>query len=146
MTVEVLQASPVAARGNRRAATLLVCVLVLSIGWWLWWHGYFVSGHDVDATVTFASTDQRGLLSLRVFAGGDKAYWPELQAGETVRTTLFTGGGDTALTVQFTTARGGPMSWAGPSFAPGTGYRIALQIDADGSVTEKHCVLPCRLR
>lgn len=145
MTDEVLHAAPPAPRGYRGAATLLACALVLSMGW-LRWDGYFVSGHDVDATVTFTGSDQRGLLSLMVFAGGDKAYWPELQAGETVRTTLFTGGGDTALTVQFTTARGGPMSWAGPSFGPGTGYRIALQIDADGSVTEKHCVLPCRLR
>jgi hypothetical protein len=144
VTVEVSHASPPAPRSYLRAATLLACVLVLSMGW-LWWHGYFVSGHDVDATVTFTGSDQRGLLSLRVFAGGDKAYWPELQAGETVRTTLFTGGGDTALTVQFTTAQGGPMSWAGPNFAPGTGYRIALQIDANGSVTGRHCVLPCRL-
>jgi hypothetical protein len=127
--------------GCLRAAALVAALLGL-VGWF-WWHGYFISDHDVDARVTFTGGAGDALQNLLVVAGPDKASWPTLQAGESVRTTLFTDGGDTTLFVQFV-LQGQQVDWYGPDFPVGTGYRIALQVDASGSVTEEHCVLPCQ--
>lgn len=124
-------------------SVVLGCVLVV-LAVWLWWRGSFVYGHDVDARVTFAASGLQELRKLRLIAGADKAYWPELRAGDSVRTTLFTEGEDTSLIIQFV-IQGREVSWHGPTFPAGTGYRIAIQVDSSGQVSEQHCVLPCQL-
>ena len=124
-------------------SVVLGCVLaVLAV--WLWWRGSFTAGHDVDARVTFATSGPQKLRKLRLIAGADKAYWPELRAGGSVRTTLFTEGEDSSVTMQFV-IHGREVSWHGPTFPAGTGYRIAVQVDSSGRVAEQHCVLPCQL-
>jgi hypothetical protein len=103
-----------------------------------------VGGHDVDARVTFVGKPAGRLRGLRLTAGADKAYWSELSTGETVRSTLFTQREDTTVNMQFVTDAG-TVSWQGPRFPSGTGYRIAIRVDADGGVSEEHCLLPCPL-
>ena len=144
MTVEVAHHGGRSSPNGYVRGVALACALLGLIGW-LWWRGFFVSGYDVDARVTFVGPGTRELRSLRLIAGADKAHWPALRAGESVRTTLFTEGEDTSITVQFVIHEE-QLSWQGPTLAPGTGYRIAIQIDSSGRVAEEHCLLPCQLR
>jgi hypothetical protein len=128
--------------GRLTHAIGLSSLSIVGLGLVFWWRGGCVRGHDVDAHVTFIGADQRKLTRVTVIAGADKASWPEISAGTTVRSTLFTEGGDTSLFVQFT-LDDKQLNWHGPKFPEETGYRIAVRVDSAGIVTERHCTLPC---
>lgn len=128
--------------GRLASAAWVSLVSIAGLGLVFWWRGGCVRGHDVDAHVTFAGHGERRLSRVTVIAGADKASWPEIGAGRTVRSTLFTESGDTSLLVQFT-LDDKQVNWHGPKFPNETGYRIAVIVDAAGNVTERHCILPC---
>jgi hypothetical protein len=107
-----------------------------------WWEGGCLSGSDVHARLTVATDARSRISDVRLVAGSDKDWWPMVSPGESVRTALRTGGGDTQLLVQFT-LRGERMQWHGPALGEDAGYRIAVEVDGDGAVSERHCKLPC---
>jgi hypothetical protein len=107
-----------------------------------WWEGGFLSGSDVQARLAVATNAPSAISDVRLVAGGDKKWWPTVSPGESVRTALRTGGGDTQLLVQFT-LRGERIQWRGPALGEDAGYRIAVEVDRDGAVSERHCKLPC---
>ena len=39
----------------------------------------------------------------------------------------------------------GRPEWLGPKVPPDVSYRIAIDIHADGQVTHRHCIKPCKL-
>jgi hypothetical protein len=127
--------------GCVRSGILLTFAVLTVIGW-LWWRGAFVGMHDVDARVTVIGSQGLEVRGLRIISGADKAFWPVLRSGDTARTRLFTGGDETSLTMQFT-INGEQVSWHGPDIPDGAGYRIAIEVDSVGQVTERHCLLPC---
>jgi hypothetical protein len=84
------------------------------------------------------------LQQLLVFAGASKSSWPTVQAGESVSVVLPPDGEPPQLTMTFTLGTV-PREWRGPAIAPGVGYRIGIEVTADGEISERHCEMPCSL-
>ena len=124
------------------AAWPLLVALLCGLLTAFWWRGGFVRGSDVDARVAYMSSGSVQLTDLRLVAGADKTWRPQLAAGDSFRTTLFTHAADTRLLVQFK-LNGQQVDWDGPDLGSNVGYRIAIRIDDSGQVTERHCLLPC---
>jgi hypothetical protein len=101
-----------------------------------------VDDYQVDARVTYVGSGADDLREVAVIVDSDKVHWPYILPGETGRATLTPTGGSTSLTLIFD-LRGERRVWIGPMLGYGPGYRIAIQIDANGDVTEQHCMMPC---
>ena len=77
--------------------------------------------------------------------GPDKMEWGYIESGDTVSGVLDPDGDIPVLDLSFVLA-GQEHAWRGPTFPQGTGFRIRIEIDAKGTVSERHCFWPCWLR
>jgi hypothetical protein len=109
---------------------------------WLERRGYLVGDHEVDVQLRFVGPAPDILTDVTLILDADKFNRAWLRPGEPERVTMVPvwNGGD--LTLLFT-LRGERTSWQGPALPEGGGYRIALDIDGEGRVEERHCLLPC---
>jgi hypothetical protein len=104
------------------------------------------SNDAVRVTVSFTgSTPQTQLRNLTVVSGNDRYSWDALASGDSRDINLLPdAAGDRRLTFLYTLDEQA-MSWEGPAIPLGAGYRIAIAVDAQGRITERHCLLPCSL-
>jgi hypothetical protein len=83
------------------------------------------------------------LQDVHVFGGAEKAWWSTVAGGTSVG-TLLRPRGEPELSMTFARA-GGAVSWQGPALTTGNGYTVHIHVDANGAVTEQHCLMPCML-
>ena len=122
------------------AQRVLVLVSVACVGCGIW------GNNVVKVRVIFAAPgSDRQLTNLSVIAGSDKYSWPSLAAGSDRNINLVPGPDDDRQLSFIYTFDGQQRSWDGPKFEAGIGYRLEITIDAKGSVTSRHCILPCSL-
>ena len=100
----------------------------------------------VHARVEF-SGPQGGarLADLSLIVGGDKVGWPELAPGESKRANLLPGPRDDRQPILLYRQGEHKRVWEGPAMPAGAGYRIVIRIEADGTVSARHCLSPCSL-
>ncbi|MFM2419423.1 MAG: hypothetical protein RL385_4146 [Pseudomonadota bacterium] len=127
-----------------RSCLGVAALVFMGLAAWVWLgiHGYLVGDHQVDVRVTYVGSGADDLGEVAVIVDSDKVHWPYILPGETERATLSPTGGTTSLTLIFD-LRGERRVWIGPDLGYGPGYRIAIQIDANGDVTDQHCMMPC---
>jgi len=119
-------------------ALLLVSLLAPGCGVW---------GNDVvRIKIKFAaSSADRQLTDLTAVVGGDKYSWEVLHGGAIRDINLLPGPRDDRQLFFSYTLDGQPRHWDGPKFDAGTGYEIEVTVAGDGTVTSRHCLLPCTL-
>ena len=129
-------------------------VLFFVVGHFMFGPSPFFRDDVVKAKIHYLATDPGSeLTDVSLFAGSGKTYWPTIDADETVSVPLVyskysTGHwhADSRVVVYLRyTLDGDTYHWDGSLSANGEGYRIGVEIDADGAVTYGCCVLPCRL-
>jgi len=135
------------ARGSsRRSATSCpagfpgLLALLLRAGCAVW------SNDAVRITVTFAgATPAARLENLTLVSGSDRCSWDALASGDSRSINLLPGEADDRRLAFLYTLNAQMLSWDGPAIPVGAGYRIAIVVDAQGRITERHCLLPCSL-
>lgn len=126
--------------GPRCRGSAAIVLIALSAGCGPW------RNDTVRATLSFVDADRAGQITdISLIVGGDRVSWANLAAGESKSATLLPGPQDDRQLTLLYTRGDARKSWEGPKFPAGTGYRIAVRIAADGSVTARHCALPCEL-
>ena len=112
----------------------------LSVGCGMW-------GNDtVKVRILFTDTNStRRLTDVSVIVGSDRFFWHNIVAGIVETVTLRPGARDDRQMTLLYTLDGQQKSWDSPKFDVGRGYRIEIKIDAHGTVTYHHCILPCHL-
>ena len=98
-----------------------------------------------EVEVTVALTPGTSIEQVEVIVGPEKTWWGDIEAGDTDSWVLDPDGEIPELDLSFVLA-GKKRAWTGPRFPRGTGYRIRIEIDAKGTVSERHCFWPCWLR
>ena len=120
---------------------VVVCVPLLVAGGCAVW-----SNDAVRITVSFTgSTPQAQLRNLTVVSGNDRYSWDALASGDSRNVNLLPDSADDRRLTFLYTLDEQAMSWEGPAIPLGAGYRIAVAVDAQGRITERHCLLPCSL-
>lgn len=93
-----------------------------------------------------ADTSAAPLTDMGLTVDADKYHWPSLGGGEVRRVNLWPGPDGAREVVLYYTQAGNPKSWVGPRLGVSQqGYLVRLDIDADGSVSSRHCAQPCSL-
>lgn len=119
-------------------ATALLCLTVVACGW----HGE----DGVQVELSFAGGPmQAPLTDVTVIAGGDKFRWGTVARDEPQRVTLSPGAQDDRQLTLLFRLNGDARVWEGPRLPAGTAYKLRAVVAPDGSVSERHCVLPCTL-
>jgi hypothetical protein len=135
-----LQSTTSRASGIPVRIALYLLVSALSAGCCMW------GNNPVKVKLAFTETDPlRRLTDVSVIVGSDKFFWHDLSAGEVETVTLMPGPQDDRQLTLLYTMDGEQKSWDGPKFNLGTGYRIEIKVDARGTITYRHCILPCSL-
>jgi len=79
------------------------------------------------------------------FVGGDKLSWGAIPAGQRASVTLKPGPMDDRHLTLLYTMHGEKRRGEGPQVGRGVAYRMAMQLEASGTVSYRHCLQPCRL-
>lgn len=104
------------------------------------------SDDRVEVEVAFGATGPAQVLTdVSVIVGSDKFYWTRLAPGQVEAVTLRPDPRDEKQLTLLYSLNGQQQSWDGPRFAPATSYRIKIRVNADGTVTHRSCILPCKL-
>lgn len=106
----------------------------------------------VKARIHYTATDPGDKLTeVYLYAGAGNISWVDIAAGEIVSATLVYDSemirvpGHRVVVALVYKLDGKRYDWDGLLFPHGMGYRIELTIDAEGAVTYRCCILPCRL-
>jgi hypothetical protein len=101
------------------------------------------SNDAVRITVTFAGASPAAWLeNLTVVSGSDRYSWDALASGDSRSINLLPGEADDRRLAFLYTLNAQMLSWDGPPIPVGAGYRITIVVDAQGRITERHCLLP----
>ena len=111
---------------------LLAAAATVFAGWW----------RADNARIRLSVSGAEPLGDVRIVVGGEKTWWPELRPGESVGVVLNPLGETPRLHLQFDW-RGQRRYWDGPDLGAGVGYAIGVDVHADGTISEKHCLTPC---
>lgn len=90
----------------------------------------------------------KALADATAISGDDKVFWYTQKAGETRIFGLYPDprASDRELTLIYVFEGQERRTWEGPAIPIGRGYRIRIELAADGSVTGyRHCLKPCQL-
>lgn len=125
-------------RPDAFAASALACLALAACG--------LRDGPGVQVEVEFAGAPtQLPLTDVSVIVGGDKFRWGDVPRQAPQRVTLAPGAqDDRQLTLMFR-LDGAAKVWEGPKLPAGTAYKLRAVIGPDGSVSERHCLVPCTL-
>lgn len=100
----------------------------------------------MKARILFTDTNStRRLTDVSVIVGSDKFYWHNIVAGKVKTASLRPGARDDRQMPLLYTLDGQQKSWDSLKFDVERGFRIEIKIDAYGTVTHRHCILPCHL-
>ena len=99
-----------------------------------------------NVTVVYASgnTDP-ALKNVKVIAGGDKFWWPEIEAGGERSVDLSTKKGSEPSVTLFYTLNDEERVFETRSIGSDGNFELRLEISSDGSVSERSCREPCDL-
>jgi len=97
---------------------------------------------DVRFRIIYSGGGTQRVEDLSVIVGAHKESWGLLEPGTSISGRLSPDGEPSDVNVSFNFL-GQDRQWRGPTLR--TGYDIEIRIDADGSVTAKHCIRPCDL-
>ena len=124
------------ASGHGPACIVLLTLLVAGCG--------LFDEDRVEVSVRH-DADGPGLSTLRVIVGGADHYQPFLAPGE--REDFSFHPEPTALRATTLMFELGDVrhDWTGPEVPRGAGYRLRLEVAADGDVRHRLCLLPCSL-
>jgi hypothetical protein len=139
MTAEVRR---VPSRRFTDAVRVSLAALVLTGLVVCWQRCIFVRGHHVDVRLTYASAATTNLTFVNAISGADRESWAIIKPGASVQATLEPDGERPELLLDFKQAEQ-KVEWVGPALDQSRGYRISVDIDASGTIHERHCELPC---
>ena len=107
----------------------------------------------INVVVSYKAEARAPGMEVFLGAGADYSYLPTLQPGDRLRTLLIPGrevvlADERRLFMRYYPvghSKGGRPEWHGPDLPLDASYRVAIDIHADGHVTYRYCIKPCKL-
>jgi hypothetical protein len=104
----------------------------------------WIGRREVGVSIAVARNVPGRIDRITAFVGGEKTSWASLAAGETARAVFAPQGQPSDLLIQVV-RDGQQLDWHGPVFPSGIGYRIRVEVNANGIQAKAHCTWPCWL-